>query len=74
MCQQPLFAVSEFTNVILAGANIISGPALLCGNLGFGLRLVTQCGTTRHTLLFDTGPEGAIFLRSQCDVPRPPQR
>jgi 7,8-dihydropterin-6-yl-methyl-4-(beta-D-ribofuranosyl)aminobenzene 5'-phosphate synthase len=59
-----LFSVSEFSNVILGGAKIISGEALLCANLGFGLRLVSDSGGARHTLLFDTGPEGAIFIRN----------
>jgi 7,8-dihydropterin-6-yl-methyl-4-(beta-D-ribofuranosyl)aminobenzene 5'-phosphate synthase len=61
---KPPFAVSEFANVICAGATTISGPALLCANLGFGLRLVTRCGDVGHTLLFDTGPEGSVFLRN----------
>jgi 7,8-dihydropterin-6-yl-methyl-4-(beta-D-ribofuranosyl)aminobenzene 5'-phosphate synthase len=59
-----LFAVSEFSNVILGGAEVISGEALLCANLGFGLRLVSHIADTRHTLLFDTGPEGSIFIRN----------
>jgi 7,8-dihydropterin-6-yl-methyl-4-(beta-D-ribofuranosyl)aminobenzene 5'-phosphate synthase len=37
-----LFAVSEFANIIRAGAKTISGEALLCANLGYGLRLVSQ--------------------------------
>jgi 7,8-dihydropterin-6-yl-methyl-4-(beta-D-ribofuranosyl)aminobenzene 5'-phosphate synthase len=59
-----LFAVSEFTNVVLAGAKVISGETLLCANLGLGLRLVSEADGVRHTLLFDTGPEGAIFMRN----------
>jgi 7,8-dihydropterin-6-yl-methyl-4-(beta-D-ribofuranosyl)aminobenzene 5'-phosphate synthase len=59
-----LFAVSEFANVIMAGAKVISGEALLCANLGLGLRLISKVGDVRHALLFDTGPEGAIFLRN----------
>jgi hypothetical protein len=51
-----LFAVSEFANVIRGGASVISGEVLLCANLGFGLRLVSEIGGVRHTLLFDTGP------------------
>ena len=58
------FAVSEFVNVLQGGAGVISGEALLCANLGFGLRLVSTAGGTRHTLLFDTGPEGTIYLRN----------
>jgi 7,8-dihydropterin-6-yl-methyl-4-(beta-D-ribofuranosyl)aminobenzene 5'-phosphate synthase len=63
-----LFAVSEFSNVILGGAQVISGEALLCANLGFGLRLVSKIGDARHTLLFDTGPEGAIFIRNCANL------
>src|SRR5262247_4794133 len=58
------FAVSEFSNVVLGGASVISGEALLCANLGYGLRLVSHVGGTRHTMLFDTGPEAAIYLRN----------
>src|SRR6266478_6278002 len=66
-----LFAVSEFANVIRGGATVISGEALLCANLGFGLRLVSQTGGVRHTLLFDTGPEGAIFIRNCANLAIP---
>jgi 7,8-dihydropterin-6-yl-methyl-4-(beta-D-ribofuranosyl)aminobenzene 5'-phosphate synthase len=62
------FAVSEFINVVLGGARVISGEALLCANLGFGLRLVSTVGGTRHTMLFDTGPEGAIFIRNCANL------
>jgi 7,8-dihydropterin-6-yl-methyl-4-(beta-D-ribofuranosyl)aminobenzene 5'-phosphate synthase len=59
-----LFAVSEFANVVRAGATTISGETLLCANLGYGLRLVSRAGGVKHTLLFDTGPEAAIFTRN----------
>lgn len=59
-----LFAVSEFTNVVNAGAAVISGGSLLAANLGYGLLLRSKIGEVEHTLLFDTGPEGAIFLRN----------
>jgi 7,8-dihydropterin-6-yl-methyl-4-(beta-D-ribofuranosyl)aminobenzene 5'-phosphate synthase len=59
-----LFAVSEFANVVRAGAKTLSGEVLLCGNLGYGLRLVSQSGSVRRTLLFDTGPEAGIFIRN----------
>jgi hypothetical protein len=55
-----LFAVSEFANVVRAGATTISGEALLCGNLGYGLRLISQLGGVRHVLLFDTDPKEAF--------------
>jgi 7,8-dihydropterin-6-yl-methyl-4-(beta-D-ribofuranosyl)aminobenzene 5'-phosphate synthase len=63
-----LFAVSEFSNVVMAGAKVISGETLLCANLGFGLKLVSQAENVRHTLLFDTGPEGAIFIRNCANL------
>jgi 7,8-dihydropterin-6-yl-methyl-4-(beta-D-ribofuranosyl)aminobenzene 5'-phosphate synthase len=59
-----LFAVSEFANVVLGGAKIISGETLLAANLGYGLRLRSQAGAASHVMLFDTGTEGAIFLRN----------
>jgi 7,8-dihydropterin-6-yl-methyl-4-(beta-D-ribofuranosyl)aminobenzene 5'-phosphate synthase len=63
-----LFAVSEFANIVRAGARTISAEALLCANLGYGLRLVSQSGGVRHMLLFDTGPEGAIFIRNCANL------
>ncbi|MGZ3319541.1 MAG: GTP-binding protein, partial [Xanthobacteraceae bacterium] len=63
-----LFAVSEFSNVVLAGAKVISGETLLCANLGLGLRLVSEADGVRHTLLFDTGPEGTIFMRNCANL------
>src|SRR3954469_4066290 len=59
-----LFAVSEFANIVNAGAQTISGEALLCANLGYGLRLGSHRDGVRRSLLFDTGPEGAIFIRN----------
>jgi 7,8-dihydropterin-6-yl-methyl-4-(beta-D-ribofuranosyl)aminobenzene 5'-phosphate synthase len=61
---KPAFAVSELANVMLAGAREISGETLLVANLGYGLRLRSRLGSTEHVLLFDTGTEGAAFLRN----------
>ncbi|WP_422003404.1 MBL fold metallo-hydrolase [Reyranella sp.] len=58
------FAVSELANVLAAGAREISGETLLVANLGYGLRLRTRAGGVAHELLFDTGTEGAAFLRN----------
>ena len=58
------FSVSEFANVITAGATMISGETLLCANLGFGLRLTLQYHDKLYHALFDTGPEGEIFVRN----------
>jgi 7,8-dihydropterin-6-yl-methyl-4-(beta-D-ribofuranosyl)aminobenzene 5'-phosphate synthase len=58
------FAVSEFANVVQAGATEVSGETLLVANLGYGLRLGSRLGGKAHTLLFDTGTEGAAFIRN----------
>ena len=58
------FAVSEFANVLQAGASEISGETLLVANLGYGLRLRSKLGAAEHTMLFDTGTEGAAFIRN----------
>ncbi len=63
-----LFAVSEFANIVRAGAKTLSGEALLCANLGFGCRLTSTAAGVRHAMLFDTGPEGAIFLRNCANL------
>jgi 7,8-dihydropterin-6-yl-methyl-4-(beta-D-ribofuranosyl)aminobenzene 5'-phosphate synthase len=59
-----LFAVSEFSNILRAGAEVIAGETLLAANLGYGLLLRSRAGGIAHRLLFDTGPEGGIFLRN----------
>ncbi|MGF7159097.1 7,8-dihydropterin-6-yl-methyl-4-(beta-D-ribofuranosyl)aminobenzene 5'-phosphate synthase [Rhodoligotrophos appendicifer] len=59
-----LSAVSEFANVIRAGAEIISGASLLSANLGYGLRLTSRADGVEHRLLFDTGPDGPTYLRN----------
>lgn len=58
------FSVSEFANIIEAGATMISGETLLCANLGFGLRFTIHDNDKTHHVLFDTGPEGEIFVRN----------
>jgi 7,8-dihydropterin-6-yl-methyl-4-(beta-D-ribofuranosyl)aminobenzene 5'-phosphate synthase len=58
------FAVSEFANIVLAGAEEISGETLLVANLGYGLCLRSRLGASEHVLLFDTGTEGAAFIRN----------
>src|SRR5918996_5177897 len=54
----------EFNNVMEAGAAEISGSTLCCAQLGLALVLTAYVGDHRHTLLFDAGPEGALFLRN----------
>ena len=58
------FSESELSNVVKAGAKVVSGETLLVANLGYGLRLRTKVGSTEHVLLFDTGTEGQAFLHN----------
>lgn len=62
------FAQDEFTNVVAAGATSISGQNLLVANLGYGLRLTSRAGSVEHVILFDTGTEGAAFLRNCANL------
>jgi hypothetical protein len=58
------FARTELANVVSAGATVISGHSLLLANLGYGLRLTSRAGSSEHVMLFDTGPEAAVFMRN----------
>jgi 7,8-dihydropterin-6-yl-methyl-4-(beta-D-ribofuranosyl)aminobenzene 5'-phosphate synthase len=61
------FATSELSNVVAAGATVVSGETLCVANLGYGLRLRTRVGDTEHAILFDVGTEGHAFLHN-CRV------
>src|SRR6478672_6949162 len=62
------FAKAEFANVMDVGATLISGQNLLVANLGYGLRLTSRAGSVEHVMLFDTGTEGAAFLRNSANL------
>jgi 7,8-dihydropterin-6-yl-methyl-4-(beta-D-ribofuranosyl)aminobenzene 5'-phosphate synthase len=61
---KPAHVSPEFNNVLAAGAREISGATLCCAQLGLALMLTGVVRSTRHKLLFDAGPEGAIFVRN----------
>jgi len=61
---KPSHVSPEFANVIDAGAKELSGTTLCCAQLGLSLMLTGYSGTKRHKVLFDAGPEGAIFVRN----------
>src|SRR5256886_9073755 len=62
---KPHHVSPEFNNVMAAGAKEISGRTLCCAQLGLALVLTAYVGDRYYKLLFDAGPEGAIFL-SNC--------
>jgi 7,8-dihydropterin-6-yl-methyl-4-(beta-D-ribofuranosyl)aminobenzene 5'-phosphate synthase len=61
---KPSHVSPEFNNVMATGAAEISGSTLCCAQLGLALALTGTVGDRRHRLLFDAGPEGALFLRN----------
>ena len=61
---KPAHVSPEFNNVIAAGAKELSGMTLCCAQLGLALVLTASVGQHHHKLLFDAGPEGALFLRN----------
>ena len=61
---KPAHVSPEFNNVIEAGAKELSGRTLCCAQLGLALVLTIAVGEHRHKVLFDAGPEGALFLRN----------
>jgi 7,8-dihydropterin-6-yl-methyl-4-(beta-D-ribofuranosyl)aminobenzene 5'-phosphate synthase len=61
---KPEHVSAEFNNVIQAGAKALSGATLCCAQLGLSLVMTASVGHHRHKLLFDAGPEGALFLRN----------
>jgi 7,8-dihydropterin-6-yl-methyl-4-(beta-D-ribofuranosyl)aminobenzene 5'-phosphate synthase len=62
------FARAELANVVDAGAKVISGENLLVANLGYGLRLRSKAAAVEHVMLFDTGTEGAAFMRNCANL------
>lgn len=65
---KPSHVSPEFNNVLDAGATEISGTTLCCAQLGLSLMLTGQADGKRHKLLFDAGPEGAVFVRNAKDL------
>ncbi len=61
---KPPNVTPEFNNVMAAGAKEISGTTLCCAQLGLALVLTATVGKHTRKILFDTGPEGALFLRN----------
>jgi 7,8-dihydropterin-6-yl-methyl-4-(beta-D-ribofuranosyl)aminobenzene 5'-phosphate synthase len=66
---KPSFVSPEFKNVLDAGAEELSGTTLCCAQLGLSLLLTGYASDGKiHKLLFDAGPEGAIFLRNSKNL------
>lgn len=60
----PDLITGEAENVFKAGAMKLSGRCLCCAHWGLSLAITTERGSTKHTLLFDSGPEGSTLERN----------
>jgi len=58
-------ATSEWTGLLTAGRlQLLSGRCTCCAHHGLSLLITVRVGSATHTVLFDTGPEAATFLRN----------
>ena len=65
LSSNPKAAVSEWTALLTDGRlPLLSGRGTCCAHHGLSLLITAHVGTTKHTLLFDAGPEAATFLRN----------
>src|SRR5687768_15484931 len=55
---------SELACLLHAGMTVWSGEAICCPHHGLSLVLTARAGSTTHTILFDTGPEGYAIERN----------
>ncbi len=61
----PKDVISERSGLLSGGRlRKISGENICCAHHGFSLLITTHCGSDKHTILFDAGPEGSTFLRN----------
>ncbi len=52
---------SEFTYLWRRGMSVLGGKDLCCAAHGLSCLITAQRGTTRHTMLFDAGPDVDVF-------------
>lgn len=61
----PQSATSEWSGLLTSGRlQLLSGRCTCCAHHGLSLLITVDAGTMKRTLLFDTGPEAATFLRN----------
>lgn len=61
----PKHVVPEWTGLHAAGRlPTVSGAAICCAHHGLSLLITAHVGDEAHTVLFDSGPEGATLLRN----------
>jgi 7,8-dihydropterin-6-yl-methyl-4-(beta-D-ribofuranosyl)aminobenzene 5'-phosphate synthase len=61
----PTNVIPEWSGLLAAGRlQMMSGRNICCAHHGLSLLITAHIGSERRSLLFDTGPEGATFLRN----------
>ena len=64
LSQVPDYVENEFTRLWKRGLRRLSGSCLCCGAHGLSCAITAWRGETSRTLLFDTGPDVAVFERN----------
>lgn len=64
LSSNPTFVESEFAYLKRKGMRVLSGGCLCCAAHGLSCLITAHRGTTRHVVLFDTGPEADTFERN----------
>src|ERR1700730_3235035 len=65
LSSNPNLAVSEWMALMKAGRlELLSGRCTCCAHHGLSLLITAHVGGAKHTVLFDTGPEAATFMRN----------
>jgi 7,8-dihydropterin-6-yl-methyl-4-(beta-D-ribofuranosyl)aminobenzene 5'-phosphate synthase len=60
----PGFVETEFAGLRRRGMQQLAGSCLCCAAHGFACLVTARRGGASHTLLFDAGPEDAVFARN----------
>lgn len=60
----PNFVQSEFSKVLGRPRGKLAGSCLCCAGHGLSLLITAMAGSATATVLFDTGPDAALFVRN----------
>jgi 7,8-dihydropterin-6-yl-methyl-4-(beta-D-ribofuranosyl)aminobenzene 5'-phosphate synthase len=65
LSSNPSIAISEWVGLLTAGRlELLSGRCICCAHHGLSLLITAHVGSLKRSVLFDTGPEAASFLRN----------
>jgi 7,8-dihydropterin-6-yl-methyl-4-(beta-D-ribofuranosyl)aminobenzene 5'-phosphate synthase len=64
LSSNPKFVETEWAGLRHRGMTLLSGKCLCCAAHGLSCVITARSGSESHTLLFDTGPDEAVFERN----------